>query len=76
MPNANTDHSRALPAAGRQRKRLRLAGQERRRLNVVITVEARDALDRLVLIHGDRGKAINALLEAAGKIFRRVALPL
>ena len=66
MPNANTDHSRAL----RQRhasERLKLAGKERRRLNVVMTIEARDALDRLVLIHGDRGKAINALLEAAGK---------
>ena len=66
MPNSNTAHSRAL----RQRhanERLRLAGQERRRLNVVITVEARDALDRLVLIHGDRAKVVNALLEAAGK---------
>ena len=65
MPNANTDHSRALRQQ-HANERLRLAGQERRRLNVVMTIEARDALDRLVLIHGDRGKAINALLEAAG----------
>lgn len=66
MSNANTDHSRALRQQ-HANERLRLAGQERRRLNVVMTIEARDALDRLVLIHGDRGKAINALLEAAGK---------
>ena len=66
MPNANTDHSRALRQQ-HANERLRLAGQERRRLNVVITAEARDALDRLVLIHGDQSKAINALLEAAGK---------
>ena len=48
-------------------ERLKRAGQERRRLNVVMTIEARDALDQLVLIHGNRAKAINALLEAAGK---------
>lgn len=66
MPNANTDHSRALRQQ-HANERLRLAGQERRRLNVVITAEARDALDRLVLIHGDRAKVVNALLEAAGK---------
>ena len=65
MPNANTDHSRELRKQHAS-ERLRLAGQERRRLNVVMTIEARDALDRLVLIYGDRAKAINALLEDAG----------
>ena len=66
MSNANTDHSRALRQQ-HANERLKRAGQERRRLNVVMTVEARDALDRLALIHGDRAKAVNALLEAAGK---------
>ena len=66
MPNANTAHSRALRQQ-HANERLRLAGKERRRLNVVMTIEARDALDQLVLIHGDRAKAVNALLEAAGK---------
>ena len=66
MSNANTDHSRALRQQ-HANERLKRAGQERRRLNVGMTVEARDALDRLVLIHGDRAKAVNALLEAAGK---------
>lgn len=66
MPNANTEHSRALRQQHAS-ERLKLAGKERRRLNVVISIEARDVLDRLVLIHGDRAKAINALLEDAGK---------
>ena len=66
MSNANTDHSQELRKQ-HANARLKLAGQERRRLNVVMTIEARDALDQLVLIHGNRAKAINALLEAAGK---------
>lgn len=66
MSNANTDHSRALRQQ-HANERLKLAGKERRRLNVVISIEARDVLDRLVLIHGDRAKAINALLEGSGK---------
>lgn len=66
MPNANTAHSRALRQQHAS-ERLQLAGKERRRLNVVMTTEARDALDRLVLIYGNRAKAINALLADVGK---------
>ena len=66
MANSTTEHCRVL-----RRKtaatRLSKAGQERRRLNVIITAAARDALDALVLVHGDRTAAVNAALLAAGK---------
>ena len=61
-----TEHCRSLRRK-HAANRLTKAGQERRRLNVIITAAARDALDELVMIHGDRTAAVNAALLAAGK---------
>ena len=66
MANSTTDHSRMLRRKNAA-NRLTKAGQERRRLNVIITSAARDALDALVLVHGDRTAAVNAALLDAGK---------
>ena len=68
MANSTTEHCRRLRRQ-HAANRLSKAGQERRRLNVIITAAARDALDALVLVHGDRTAAVNAALLAAGKKF-------